>query len=88
MHTAAAVNQNAEGERLIGLCGEILDGLWLAIFKNLEIIFAEVGNQRAMFVLDVKKDVHHIHAFAEGGRLLLLGVVLAEQSCGKKEREQ
>ena len=40
---AAGIDQQAERERLVRLRGEVLDGLRLAVFQNVEIFFFEVG---------------------------------------------
>jgi hypothetical protein len=37
---AAGIDQNAEGQRQIGFRLEILDGLRLAIFGNVEVFFS------------------------------------------------
>src|SRR6266481_442608 len=60
---AARVEQDAEGQRQVGFGPEIFNALGLAVFEQVEVVLAQVGNQRATLVLDVEEqlddfDVH------------------------------
>ena len=57
---AGGINENAKGERQIRFGGEVLDGLRLAVFEDLEIIFGQIGNQHAVLVFDVEEYSHHV----------------------------
>ena len=44
-----------------GFGGEIFDGLRFSVFQYLEIVFDQVGDQPAFLVLDVEKELDHVH---------------------------
>ena len=67
---AAGIDQDAEGQRQIGFGLEILDGLRLAIFEDFEVVFGEVGDQRAVFVFDVEEELHDLDVDLESARLV------------------
>jgi len=46
---------NAEGQREVGFGLEIFNGLMLAVLEKVEVVFGEVGDQRAMLVLNVEE---------------------------------
>src|SRR5208282_3954234 len=50
LHAAAGVDQDSEGDRHVRLFGEVGNFLFLAIFQDLEIVFAQVGNDAVMLV--------------------------------------
>ena len=74
---AGGINEDAEGQRQIRFGGEVFDGLRLAVFEDLEVIFGEVGNERAVLVFDVEEESDHVDADFEGlgGRLLVFGLL-------------
>src|SRR5438132_10661609 len=59
--TAAGVDQNAESERQVRFRGEVLDGLRLSVFEDIEIALRQAGNQGTAFVLHVEKSLDDIH---------------------------
>ena len=72
---AAGVDQDAERERQIRFGGEVLDGLRSAVLSDVEVTFGQVGDERALFVFDVEKQLHHVDINFQ--RLLRLLVVAA-----------
>ena len=70
------------------LGSEILHGLRLAVFLDVEVVLGQVGNQRAVLVFYVEEKLHHIDVNFQGfGRLLgivgflILGFLAAEADC-------
>ena len=53
---AAGIHQQAQGERLTGVSLVVLDGLRLAVFKNLELIFRWKTNGRGISRLGINSD--------------------------------
>src|SRR4029077_1778792 len=72
VHTVTAVNEQADGKRLVRQRGKILDGLRLALFQQLEMIFFQIGDEGAVLVFYIKQHVDHGHVFAEDRYLALL----------------
>src|SRR5271170_1472800 len=68
VHLAGAdVDQQADGQRKIGLAVEIFDFLLLTIFKDGEIVLGKVSNQAGMLVADIEQDIDNIHVHLNGG---------------------
>ena len=76
---SAGVDHDTQGEGQVRLCREVLDGLRFAVFVNLEIVFGEVGDQRAMLIFDIEEKLDHVDVDFEGlGRLLrIVGLLVA-----------
>src|SRR5271165_802584 len=62
----AGVDHDSQRQWLVGFCREILDGLRLAVFEHLKIVFGEVRNQHAVLVLHVEEQVYDVHFRLEG----------------------
>ncbi len=74
---AAGIHQQAQGERLNGVSLVVLDGLRLAVFKNLELILRQIRHQGPMLVLGHEVQVHDVDVDLESPRRVLLpGVFL------------
>jgi len=69
--TEAGVDQEAEGEREVGLFGEIGEGLGLAILLETEIVFCEIADDVAVFVADGGEEIDG--GDVDGNRRGLLG---------------
>src|SRR5262249_52295847 len=72
----AGIDQNAQSQRKIRLRGKILDGLRLAILQNLKIFLLETGDQSSFLIPHIEEELHHIHVDFQGGRSLVLILVL------------
>ena len=53
--TPARVDEDTESQGEIRFGFEIFDGLWFAILEEVKIFLVEMGNKRAMLVLDVEE---------------------------------
>ena len=73
---AAGVDQDAEGEREIGFGGEIFDGLGLAVFRHLEVVLRQAGDEAALFVLHIEKQLDDIDIDLERVHGLIFGLVV------------
>ena len=67
----AGIDHHAQSQRQVGLGREVLDGLRLAVFVYLEVIFLEVGNQPAVLLLDVEEQLDHVDVNLKCGRRFL-----------------
>jgi hypothetical protein len=54
------LDQQNDGEWKVGLCPEIRNGLWLAVFVYLEIVLVETRYEFAFFVGDREEHVYQI----------------------------
>ena len=72
----AGVDENSQCQRKVRFRREILYGLRLAIFKDLKIVFGQVGNEAALFFLHVKKELHDIDTRLESRGDFLVGVFI------------
>ena len=85
LHAAAAVNENAQRQWLIGFRREIPDRLRLAVLVDLKIFFRQIGDKSAVLVFHIEEHIDHIHVLAEGGGLVLLAGVLPNQGYRRQE---
>ena len=53
----AGVDEEPDGEREVGLFGEIGDGLGLAVLVESEVVFGEVTDEVAVFVADGGEEI-------------------------------
>src|SRR5262249_21656058 len=58
--TAAGVDQDAEGQRKVRFCSKILNRLRLSVFEDLKIVLGQIGDQSALLVLHVEKELNHV----------------------------
>src|SRR4029077_9661340 len=65
----AGVDEEAEGEREIGLFGEIGDGLGLGVLFESEIVFGEIADEVAVFVADGGEEIDGGDVYGDGGLL-------------------
>ena len=73
---AAGIDQDAQRKREIGFGLEVFDGLRLAVLEEVEVVFGEVGNQRAMLVFDVEEQLDDFDVDLEGLDGLVLRLVV------------
>ena len=66
----AGVDEEAEGEREVGLFGEIGDGLGLGVLFEGEVVFGEIADEVAVFVADCGKEIDGGDVYADGRGLL------------------
>ena len=66
----ASVDQEAEGEREVGLFCEIGDGLGLAVLVESEVVFGEIVDEIAMFVADGGEEINGGDVEGDGRGLL------------------
>ena len=69
-YAAAHVHQHGDGQRQIGVAREIPNLLLAAILADLEILLAQIRDQRAALVRHRAKDVHYIDVHANGRRIV------------------
>jgi len=79
----AGVDEEAEGEREIGVFCEIGDGLGLAVLLEGEVVFGEVADDVAMFVADGGEEVYGGDVDGDGRDLLG-----EERESGEEEKER
>ena len=79
----AGVDEEAEGEREVGLFGEIGDGLGLAVLVESEVVFGEIADEVAVFVADGGEEIDG--GDVEGDGRGLLG---EEGEGGEEEKER
>ena len=72
----AGVEQDAQGQRLIVLGGEVLDLLRRLVFEDSEVILGEMGNQRAVLVVHGEVKAYQVDIDLEGRHRLLLIVLI------------
>ncbi len=84
-----------ESQGKIGFGGEIFDGLRFAVFQNLEIVFGQVGDQPPFLVLDVEKELDHVHIDLQRAHrlvavftLTLLALVCPGPECPARSRKR
>jgi len=65
----AGVDEEAEGEREIGLFGEIGDGLGLGVLIEGEVVFREIAEEVAVFVADGGEKIYGGDVYGDGGLL-------------------
>ncbi len=68
---AAGVEQDPQGQGLIVLGSEVLDLLRGLVFQDGEVVLGEVGNQRAVLVMDGEVKADQVDVDLEGGYRLL-----------------
>ena len=73
---AAGIEQDSQGQRLVGLGGEILDLLRHLVFEDVEVILGEMRDQRAMLVVHGEVKAHQVDVYFEGLERLLLVVLI------------
>ena len=66
----AGVDEEAEGEREVGLFGEIGDGLGLAVLVESEVVFGEIADEVAVFVADGGEEIDGGDVEGDGRGLL------------------
>ena len=81
--TEAGVDQEAEGEREVGLFGEIGEGLGLAVLLETEIVFCEIADDVAVFVADGGEEIYGGDAYGDGR-----GLLAGECESGEQEGEK
>ena len=64
------VNEQAEGEREVGLFGEIGDGLGLAVLFEGEVVFGKIADEVTVFVADGGEEIDGRNAESDGRGLL------------------
>ena len=64
--THAGVDQQTEREREIGLFGEVANRLRAAVFLKLEVVFAKVVHDLAVFVSDRRQHIHYLDVGRKG----------------------
>ena len=69
----AGIDQQAERQREIGFFREVVDVLWMAVFFQDEIVFAEAVDNLSVLVAHRRQYVDHfdLNVQRTGGRLLL-----------------
>jgi hypothetical protein len=65
----AGINEEAEGEREIGLFGEIGDRLGLGVLFEGEVIFGEIADEVAVLVADGGEEIDGGNVYGDGGLL-------------------
>ena len=80
----AGVHQQPEGERVIGVTREVLDGLRTTVFFQLEIVFAEIADHGAVLVANRSEQIDDLHIGRESGGVLDLSGVFVW--CGVEVR--
>ena len=55
--TGAGVHQNPHRQRRVRLPRKVSNLLWVVVFRQLEIVFGQVGNEMSMVVFDHGEDV-------------------------------
>jgi len=65
----AGVDEEAEGERELGVFGEIGDGLGLGVLLEGEVVFGEVADEVAMLVADGSEEIDGGDVNGDGGLL-------------------
>jgi hypothetical protein len=78
----AGVNEEAKGEREIGLFGEIGDGLGLGVLFEGEVVFGEIADEVAVFVADGGEEIDGGDVEGDGRGLL------GEEGEGGEEEEE
>ena len=66
----AGINEEAEGEREIGLFGEIGDRLGLGVLFEGEVIFGEIADEVAVLVADGGEEIDSGDVDGDGSSLL------------------
>ena len=64
------VNQQTQRQREIGFLRKILDNLGPAIFLQLKIVFRQIPDELALFVMHGGEQVDYLHFAGEGGVFL------------------
>jgi len=73
---ATGIEEDPESQGQIGLGLEIFDRLGLPILEKVEVVFGEVGNERAVFIFDVEEELDEFDVNLEGAdRLILIFVI-------------
>ncbi|MEZ5391980.1 MAG: hypothetical protein R2724_03685 [Bryobacterales bacterium] len=82
----AGIDEQADGERQIGLPAEILDLLRLAVLEDLEVVLGEAIDEQALLVPNGRKDVHDLNVDGDDGLGQFLGWIrlLGEGAGGKR----
>ena len=65
----AGVHEEAEGEREVGLFGEIGDGLGLGVLFEDEVVFGEIVHEVAVLVADGGEEIDGGNVEGDGGLL-------------------
>jgi hypothetical protein len=79
----AGIDEEAEGEREIGLFGEIGDGLGLGVLFEGEVIFGEIADEIAVFVADGGEQIDGSDVEGDGR-----GLLGEERESGEEEKER
>lgn len=67
LDAAADIEEEREGQGKIGFPREVADGLRGTVLTDLEIIFGEIGDERAAPVVDGAEDVDELDVHFDGG---------------------
>jgi hypothetical protein len=85
----AGINEEAEGEREVGLLGEVGDGLGLAVLFESEVVFGEIADEVAVFVADGGEEIDGGDVDGDGrGLLAEEGKCCEEKGCEEKGCEE
>jgi hypothetical protein len=79
----AGVHEEAEGEREVGLFGEVGDGLGLAVLIESEVVFGEIADEIAVLVADSSEEIYGGDLDSDGR-----GLLGEEGESGEKEYER
>src|ERR1700733_15715337 len=72
----AGIDEDTERQRKIGFGLEVFDGLLFTVFKDVELLFGQIGNQGAVLVFDVEKELNDFDVDLESSRgVVLRGIV-------------
>src|SRR3984957_5642483 len=79
---SAGVDKYPQSQGQIRFRGEVLDGLLLAVFKNLKVVLGQVRNQCAMLVFNVEEKLDHVDPNLDRlrGLLRILGLLIGALS--------
>jgi hypothetical protein len=61
------IEEDAEGERLIDLGDEVLEGLRHLVFKDLAVVTSEVRDEQVLLVADIEIERDKVDVLTEGG---------------------
>ena len=78
----AGIHEQPQGERKVGLFGEIGDGLGLAVLLESEVVFGEIVEDVAVFVTDGGEEIDSGDVHGDGRCLL------AEKRKSSEENKQ
>jgi hypothetical protein len=84
---ATGVDEQSEGERLVGVGREVLDGLGLTVLVDQEVLFFQIRNQPPALILDVEVEVDYLDVDFQGGDGLALldgGFILESGAIGNR----